>query len=324
MERTKGSWKSQGRTTTEEKYHARYQKLLAQYPVLNTEGYEHTKEQLYWMIRWHFSDETIKYLLSTGAPSQDIDFFRLLILLVDADYVKKHYIGHEFFYEDALKQLKAHMSGDQDMKNELNVLASERKRLEEKFQSQMDFMNQKFSSDKNLYEAELKHKEELYTLELKYMENEKQRLEEDNKSYIEQIESQKKELAGLKEMCQKAKTDIKHTGSLRTGIFHDLGGLLRRRRKRGKEQALVDAIKDTRFTIPQLKFLTFACGTLISTRDFLQLVNPEIPLQQMQILCELFFKKNNIQIPFPEFEDSDRENIQNDGDGESGSEEVYE
>ena len=156
---TKGTWKDPAKILPDEITKKRMEEILNHYPVLEQQGYEHSKEQLYWMLQWQFNNDTVNMLLSSGASSQDMDFLRLIIFLMGSSYVRDNYMNKDFCYEEVITKVRKDLAaGDAgELLQKLKNLEEQRAKLEASYEMDMKFLRQKFDSDKNLFDKDLTH-----------------------------------------------------------------------------------------------------------------------------------------------------------------------
>lgn len=324
---TKGTWKDPAKILPDEITKKRMEEILNHYPVLEQQGYEHSKEQLYWMLQWQFNNDTVNMLLSSGASSQDMDFLRLIIFLMGSSYVRDNYMNKDFCYEEVITKVRKDLAaGDAgELLQKLKNLEEQRAKLEASYEMDMKFLRQKFDSDKNLFEKDLTHamemnriKEDFHMKEKGKLMEELTELRKEKEEYSARLKYLEAENSRIREIHHDQEKNMK-TGfpmeipKTRKGFWFSK---LRRRQKDKKEKDLiyVRAVKDNGYSIDQLQFLKFATESGITLSELETLANPKIPLARMKLLCKLFFSRHGIEQPFPEEENEDESENASDSD----------
>ena len=274
---------------------------------------EHFQEQLYLMIKWGFSDSLIRGFLSNELRLQDIDFFRLLILFTnDYSFIEKTFLHHKFIYEDAINEtVEFIFSSKYPIIKEIEALRVEKEDLKRQFELQKEFLQREYDFNAKFHELQHTHAEEIKDIKLQNAIDSFEREKRDLKRTIEGLESDNRmlqqtitstpsvilpaeEITSTPSISSPAEKMVSK-GEKRSGFFKKLMPKSKSNEEE-KTQFIIHILQDVKFKTEQYKVILFAFEKGLPLEDIKQLAAPELPVENMLLLCQMFFKKRNMPI----------------------------
>lgn len=215
--KTNGKLKAAAENVSEEKLLQVVKEYADMNPVYRNTP--HFQEQLYLMLKWGYSKKLIEKFLESELKVQDVDFFRLIYLLVkDFNFIKEHFMDQEFIYEVAVDQALDHMLNKKyPVLNEIEFLRLEKEKIRQQYEAQQAFIRKEFDFESKMKEMQMLHQKELSELQTSMerkqfdeqnrkmermqimLRNEKQEADKRNQILLKENETLKEENARLSE-----------------------------------------------------------------------------------------------------------------------------
>lgn len=290
-----------------EKFHQeKFDQLLEQYPILNNDDYCHKKEQLYLMVTWNLSDEMIYFLLNNPILSQDMDFFRyMLILTKSIDFVKDTFYEKEFLYEDGIDLLVNHLVKTKyPITTEIEKLKSELEYRKKEYDCQMNFLKEQFLADKKYLEREKEQLNQFFfkekELQARECENMRLSYERDIEKLQDKIKLLENNLSNLSVTSTEQPTlSPKTKDYYKTNGFERVFNGINKKNKLAtkKEKFILSVLQNPDLSVEQLKIITKAFYSGVPLSDIKVLTNPRLKLDNLNMLLELLLSKNGVVLP---------------------------
>lgn len=276
--KTKGKMKKELRLT-EEQLSAAVKKVSDNHEIYKT---SHFQEQLYLMGKWGFSTEMIKNFMGLDLSLQDVDFFRTLLLITkDFDYIKSNFIETEFLYEDAIAKAVGDLLEKQYPVSEVEGLQREKERLKTEFELHKSFLEKEFELTQQLADERHNHEKEIITIEGG---SEQKILKTENEYLKKRIE----ELNVAMNISQPKKR--------RFGFGKHFPFCTAARKEETKEDFIVSVLHNLEFQPDQYAIILAAVENGLPLEDIRKIAQPSMPPNNMQLLCQMFYKQRGINI----------------------------
>lgn len=333
---TKGRWRKEYKTLSKEELELRLLEFMEKYPELKDNCYKHKREQIYLLLSWGYGKKEIDYLMDSPISSQDIDFLRLLMFLLDFDFVQEQVIGKSFYYEDIIElTIETLLRKNYNVLQEIDQLKREKEEAQREFQLRMGFLQEKLEAEKHILDLNHSHKNEMHEKTMEIMQNNfahekekwgmiKESLEKENtilkekcREFEEQERMSKQEEiqeAILKEVRQD-QIELSQAENEVPSKWFNLPLFKKRNRKKKdrKKDLIIQIMRNSSFQTEQLEILNQAFEIGLSTKYIKKMALPEIPADNMRLLFQFFQKADQI---------SDQEKLAEKQDMFLGSEET--
>jgi hypothetical protein len=271
---------------------------------------EHFKEQLYLMIRWGFEDTVIEKFKELPLRLQDVDFFRLIVLLTkDFSYIEDNLIGTKFVYENVLDEVLAHIFEERyATAKDVKRLQDEKESLKREFELQREFLEKEFDFKEQFQRMKSEHVEELKRVEAEYLNEAQQVIVINLKERIKELEEQilikhipvnqiatshivkEAQLEALPKPISLPSKDSKVAVLKRFWnrfIFKDAIAL--------KDNFITNILLDVNFNVEQYKVIIEAFDAGLKLEDVKKFAKAEVPVENMKLLRQMLYKRSGIE-----------------------------